>query len=219
MKSRSRSLSKTRRPQVLTLATSRETRAAHFGSRFFEARNHKLETILPIAAVFSGIALSAVRGHSLYHRRTLRGPRTQRPVLPPVIGPPAAAPILFPVEHISIRRTEIMAKRCAFLVAGLALVVSSTGCCCGYLHGYNRCNPCGPCGAGYPAAPYGGSPCGPGGCSPSYYPPVGSTSYYQGFGASAYLGEPTISTASPTMIPGTTYPTTAQAPTSSLPTY
>jgi len=109
----------------------------------------------------------------------------------------------------------IMVKRCAFLVAGLAVMSSSMGCCCGYLHGYNRCSPCGPCGAGY-AAP--ASPCGPGGCSPSYYPPVGSSSYYQGYGASAYLGDPAISTASPAM-PGLTYPTTAAMPTNSLPTY
>jgi len=106
-----------------------------------------------------------------------------------------------------------MVKRCAFLVAGLALVSSSVGCCCGWLHGYNRCNPCG---AGY-AAPL-TSPCGPGGCSPSYYPPVGSSSYYQGFGSSAYIGDPAISTASP-VTTGTGFPATALAPSSALPTY
>jgi hypothetical protein len=112
-----------------------------------------------------------------------------------------------------------MVKRCAFLIAGLALMLSATGCCCGYLHGYNRCNPCNPCGTGYGGYAPMSSPCGPGGCSPSYYPPVGSTSYYQGFGASAAIMEPTISTASPVGAT-TTYPTTtALAPSAALPTY
>jgi hypothetical protein len=108
-----------------------------------------------------------------------------------------------------------MVKRCAFLVTGLALMTSSMGCCCGLFHGYNRCNPCG---AGYGAAPMMQSPCGPGGCSPSYYPPVGSSSYYQGYGSSAYIGDPAISTASPTM-PGSGFTATALAPSAALPTY
>jgi|UniRef100_A0A7C4LRN4 hypothetical protein len=101
-----------------------------------------------------------------------------------------------------------MAKRCAFVLAGLALVWSSAGCCCGHL-GYNRCNPCVP---GYGAYP--SSPCGPAGCPPSYYPPTGSTSYYQGYGASAAIVDPTIPTAS-TVVPSTT----ALAPSNPLPTY
>lgn len=85
-----------------------------------------------------------------------------------------------------------MVKRCAFLLAGLALVTSSVGCCC--LGGYGGYRGCPPCGAGYAPA----SPCGPGGCSPAYYPPQG-TSYYQGYNAQAYAGDQQIMTASPTM--------------------
>lgn len=103
-----------------------------------------------------------------------------------------------------------MAKRCALLLAGLALVWSSAGCCCGHYWGYNRCNPCG---TGYYGA-YPSSPCGPGGCTPSYYPPTGSTSYYQGFGASAAVIDPNAPTVS-----GLAPATTALAPTTPLPTY
>ncbi|MBI1345408.1 hypothetical protein GC163_03885 [bacterium] len=102
-----------------------------------------------------------------------------------------------------------MAKRCAFLLASLALMSSAMGCCCSGLYG--RSGGCSPCG---------------GGCSPSYYPP-GGTGYYQGygstayngtFGTTAYMGDPGVMTASPVM-PGTTYSTTALAPINSLPTY
>jgi hypothetical protein len=111
-----------------------------------------------------------------------------------------------------------MVKRCAFLVAGLAVMSSSMGCCCGLLHGgYNRCNPCG---AGYGAQSYpAASPCGPAGCAPSYYPPTGgAASYYQGYGSSAYIADPAISTATPA-VPGAAFPATALAPMNSLPTY
>lgn len=103
----------------------------------------------------------------------------------------------------------MMAKRFAFVLAGLAIVSSSMGCCCGAFRG-------GGC-----------SPCATGGCSPSYYPP-GGTGYYQGygstamngtFGTTAYMGDGSMMTASPVMT-GPTYTTTAGlAPINSLPTY
>lgn len=106
-----------------------------------------------------------------------------------------------------------MAKRFAFLVAGLALMSSTMGCCCSGWYG--RSAGCSPCGGG-------------GGCAPAYYPPAGGAGYNQGYGSSAfapgygqtaYVGDPGLMTASPG-IPGTTYPTTATlAPLNALPTY
>jgi hypothetical protein len=98
-----------------------------------------------------------------------------------------------------------MAKRCAFLVAGLLVASSSMGCCCGLFGGgYRGCSPC-------------GSPCASGQCAPSYYPPGGGA-MYQGYGSTAYAGDGSMMAASPIM-PGTTYTTTALAPINSLPTY
>jgi hypothetical protein len=94
-----------------------------------------------------------------------------------------------------------MLKRCAALLGGLALAGSLAGCCCGM----NRCSPCG-------FAP--ASPCGPSGCSPAFYPP-GGTGYYQGYGSTAFTGDPALGTAA---IPGT-FTTTAALPTHPLPTY
>ncbi len=114
-----------------------------------------------------------------------------------------------------------MFKRVSFLVAGVAMTAMATGCCC--LSGYNRCNPCSnPCYSGYGGgmmAP--ASPCGPGGCAPTYggYP----TSYIPNDPSSAFAPAATMAAATPTpaaspmMAPA--YPTTAFAPTQSLPTY
>jgi len=104
----------------------------------------------------------------------------------------------------------MMAKRCAFLLASLAVMSSAMGCCCSGLYGRGG----------------GCSPCASGGCSPSYYPPggtgaypgYGSTAYGGSFGQTAYMGDPGVMTASPVM-PGATYSTTALAPINSLPTY
>ena len=145
-------------------------------------------------------------------------PRTQRGLcresaghLPPVVSP-SAAPFTLLSRSQFDKKGKKMAKRCAFLLVGLALMSSTIGCCCG-LGRYNACSPCGPCGAG--------------GCAPSYYPPSGGVGYYQGYGSTAYMGgygstayagDPSMMTASP-VIPGTTYSTTALAPINSLPTY
>jgi hypothetical protein len=97
-----------------------------------------------------------------------------------------------------------MAKRCAFLVAGLLVASSSIGCCCG-LGGYRGgCSPC-------------ASPCASGQCAPAYYPP-GGVGYNQGYGATAYAADGSMMAAAP-IVPGTTYTTTALAPINSLPTY
>lgn len=110
-----------------------------------------------------------------------------------------------------------MVKRFALLIASAALVSSSVGCCltgCGYRGGYG--GGCPPCGAGY--APASTSPCGPGGCQPSYYQP-GGQAYYQGASQTAFAGDSTIMTASP-IIPGAVYPTqTAAFPVQSVPVY
>ena len=98
-----------------------------------------------------------------------------------------------------------MLKRIYVLLAGVAMMATATGCCClgGCLGGYNRCNPCG------------ASPCGPGGCAPTYgYPPAAS--YYPGDTSQAFAPTPMMSSAP---IFGPAYPTTAFAPTQSLPTY
>jgi hypothetical protein len=92
-----------------------------------------------------------------------------------------------------------MAKRCAFLLAGLMVVASSTGCCCGLFGGGYRGNACSPCGNQ---------------CAPAYYPP-GGMGYNQSYGATAFVGDGSIMAAAP----GVTYPTTALAPMNSLPTY
>lgn len=106
-----------------------------------------------------------------------------------------------------------MVKRIALMVAAAALVSSSVGCCltgCGYRGGYG--GGCPPCGAGY--APASTSPCGPGGCQPSYYP---QGAYYQGASATAFAGDSAIMSASP--IPGSVYPTTASVPVNAVPVY
>ncbi|HET6425606.1 MAG TPA: hypothetical protein VFG20_18090 [Planctomycetaceae bacterium] len=102
-----------------------------------------------------------------------------------------------------------MIKRYALMIAAAALVSSSVGCCltgCGYR------GSCPPCGAGY--APASMSPCGPGGCQPSYAP---QGAYYQGASATA-MGDSAIMTASP-IIPGSVYPSTASIPINTVPVY
>jgi hypothetical protein len=89
-----------------------------------------------------------------------------------------------------------MAKRCAFLLAGLMLASSAIGCCCGLGH-RGACNPCG------------------NQCAPSYYPP-GGMGQYQGYGANAYMGDGTMMATAPG---GTYTTTTALAPLNALPTY
>lgn len=95
----------------------------------------------------------------------------------------------------------MMAKRCAFLLASLALMSSAMGCCCSGLYGRSSCSP-----SYYP----------PGGTGA--YPGYGSTAYGGTFGTTAYVGDTSMMTASPVM-PGTAYSTTALAPINSLPTY
>lgn len=91
------------------------------------------------------------------------------------------------------------------------MAATATGCCC--LSGYNRCNPCGnPCGgySGYAPA----SPCGPGGCAPQY----GPMGYIPGDTSTAFAPTSSLAAATPAPL-ATQYPTTAFAPTQSLPTY
>ncbi len=112
-----------------------------------------------------------------------------------------------------------MVKRFALLIASAALVSSSVGCCltggCGY-RGYGG-GGCPPCGANYSSGAV-SSPCGPGGCQPSYYQP-GGQAYYQGASQTAFAGDQTMMTASP-IIPGAVYPTqTAAFPVQSVPVY
>ncbi|GIX05514.1 MAG: hypothetical protein KatS3mg114_1383 [Planctomycetaceae bacterium] len=103
-------------------------------------------------------------------------------------------------------------KVVSLCLALAALMATVTGCCCGYLHG---CNPY--WGLGGPMM----SPCGPGGCAPNYYSvpgSTGSTSYYQGYGASASMLEGTGTPTATAPTPATTAQgtgTTAPA----LPTY
>lgn len=102
-----------------------------------------------------------------------------------------------------------MVKRFALLIASAALVSSSVGCCltgCGYR------GSCPPCGGGYSGyAPASTSPCGPGGCAPSYQ----GQSFYQG---ASLGGDQAIMTASP-VIPGAVYPQTATLPIQTVPVY
>lgn len=125
-----------------------------------------------------------------------------------------------------------MLKRSAVLFAGLSLVSSLAGCCCGL--GQNRCNPCG--GAYYAPSTGGCSP-----CQPNYGgQPIGASfgADYSGMAAVESMSAPTIA-ASPTPIyasaaaptyagptvtsgyatPGMAYPTTASVPLQSLPTH
>lgn len=96
-----------------------------------------------------------------------------------------------------------MFKRNLILLAGVAMTATATGCCC--LHG-NRCCP--------PA--YGTSPCGPGGCAPTYgYPPVTGYAPTQEY-ATAFAPTTTITSAP---VFGPAYPTTAIAPLQALPPY
>lgn len=142
-------------------------------------------------------------------------PRTQRGTKSRIdwTSPSNRGPVgcSLPISHFGPNSTKgkMMAKRCAFLMASLVVMTSAMGCCCGY--GRSAC-----------------SPCSTGGCAPSYYPPGGGIGYNQGFGSTAYsgtfgqtayVGDTTMMTASPTLIPNTTYSTTALAPVNSLPTY
>ena len=99
-----------------------------------------------------------------------------------------------------------MLKRIYYLLAGVAMMATATGCCClgGCLGGYNRCSPCGPT--------YGASQCGPGGCAPTYGYPAG---YLPGDTSQAFAPTYQMSAAPP--IIGQAYPTTVYAQT--LPTY
>ena len=100
-------------------------------------------------------------------------------------------------------------KRSLILLAGVAMTATATGCCClgGCLGGANRC-----CSPGYG----GGSPCGPGGCAPTYdYPPT--TGYAPTQEYSAAFAPTTTITSAPMY--GPAYPTTVLAPTQALPTY
>jgi hypothetical protein len=113
-----------------------------------------------------------------------------------------------------------MVKRFMVLLAGCAVISSAMGCCCGllggYKGGYGGCGPCGGYGAGYSSYGGGGgmSPCGPGGCAPSYYPPTGGAAM-PGFGSSAYMGDPALSSAA--AVPGSTFTTTTMLPMQTLP--
>ena len=104
---------------------------------------------------------------------------------------------------------SVMSKQIAFLLTGLTLAISSTGCCClSGLGGYNRCQPCGGC------------PTGGGG----YYPPqttmmqtIDQTAYSSGYTQTAavngaVIGAPIIASPSP-------YTQTVVVPTNSLPPY
>ncbi len=103
-----------------------------------------------------------------------------------------------------------MFKRSLILLSGVAMTAIATGCCClGGCLGGNKC--CPPSYGGY-----GGSPCGPGGCAPSYgYPPVTGMAPSQDY--SAAFAPTTTITSAPTY--GPAYPTTALAPMQALPTY
>lgn len=100
-----------------------------------------------------------------------------------------------------------MFKRILFLLAGVAMTATATGCCChgGCFGGNKSCPPS-----------YGGSPCGPGGCAPTYgYPPVTGMNSVQEYQA-AFAPTTTITSAP---VYGAAYPVTAVAPISALPTY
>lgn len=125
-----------------------------------------------------------------------------------------------------------MVKRIGLSLAGLALAMSATGCCC-------LSRPCGGgYGCGYPSygsgyAPSGG--CGPGGCAPQgggYYPQTG---FIPGTDQTAMVINSTLSSnasmpmsntsamaapyGAPPMSAAAPYPQTAMAPMNSLPTY
>jgi len=104
-----------------------------------------------------------------------------------------------------------MLNRVGILLAGVALAASATGCCC-LGGGMNRCNPCG---AGYSSGFAAPSPCGAGGCAPSYgggFP----TGYIPNEGSQAFAPASSMAAAPLT---GPAYLTTAFAPNQSLPTY
>lgn len=100
-----------------------------------------------------------------------------------------------------------MFKRTLFLLAGVVMTATATGCCClGGCLGGNKCCP----------PSYGASPCGPGGCAPTYgYPPVTGMAPTQEYTA-AFAPTTTITHAP---VYGPAYPTTVLAPTQALPTY
>ena len=103
----------------------------------------------------------------------------------------------------------VMFMRFAMLLAGLATISSSVGCCC-LGGGYNRCSPCGQ------------SPCSTGGCSPaggggyqSFYPQGAYTP--GGVDSTAFAPTPILSAAP--VAPGNGYAATAMLPSNPLPTY
>ena len=164
----------------------------------------------PFLPVFAQVDLPEFPADSLYDAPHPAGNHVaNRPASPSGRGPVGCS--LLNTSHIRTHfdsKGMMMAKQCAFLLAGLLVMSSTVGCCCSHLSGRSGC-----------------SPCATGGCSPSYYPP-GGTGYYQGYGSTAmmggnttaFAGDPTLMTASPIM-PGTTYSTTALAPVNALPTY
>ena len=111
-----------------------------------------------------------------------------------------------------------MSKQIAFVLTGLALAMSSVGCCClgGGGYGMNRCSPCNS-----------GRPTGGGG---GYYPPAQQGAFYQGYDAnqtayasgvnqtavvpsSAVMGAPIMAS------PGGGYTQTVMVPANALPTF
>lgn len=101
-----------------------------------------------------------------------------------------------------------MRKKFAYALTGLSILGSALGCCCSHA---NRCNPCGGYGYGAGFAPA-ASPCGPGGCQPTYGPTgmIGG-----GYDNTAYA-LPAGTMASTT---NGGYPMTASLPLNSLPTH
>jgi hypothetical protein len=117
-------------------------------------------------------------------------------------------------------RKDVSMKRLSLLLVALSVFISSSGCCCGWLHGCNSCcgypsSSCGSCGyaPAYPAAPACPT-CGPaygGGCPTC----PGGGCGVQGLPPGAYLDNGIIRTgaiSSPT-------PATASVAAVELPTY
>lgn len=115
-----------------------------------------------------------------------------------------------------------MFNKCAFVILGLTLTVTSVGCCClgGYGYGSGYGNRCAPCNNG--CAPQGGT----------YYPPA--QSFYQGgatqtayatdfsqggFAPTASAFVPTTMAMAPAPIQGPPIYNTAVIPTATLPMY
>ena len=92
------------------------------------------------------------------------------------------------------------------MLAGAAMMATAMGCCCGM----NRCNPC--C-SSYGSSGISPSPCGPGGCSPTYGYPTGFAPSSVEYTA-AFAPTTTITSAP---VYGPAYATTALSP--ALPPY